>query len=108
SRFRNANRDSLIELVSTQLHPSGNTIARALLKLNEVIVHKRLRRFNELHFASKSAIVPPVSHQRRHSVKPSLVVDLDDKEIPSVFNAIRYLEIKRREPTFMLTKLLAV
>src|SRR6185436_4061540 len=43
SGFRNANRNSLIELVSTQLHPAGNTIARARLKLDDVIIHKALR-----------------------------------------------------------------
>src|SRR6185503_14182514 len=101
SGFRNANRDFLIEPVSTQLHPAGNMIARAGLKLDKVIVHKRLRSFNDLHFACESAVVPPVSHQRGHGIKSPLVVDLDDKEIASVFNAVRDLKIKRREATFM-------
>src|SRR5215813_4217865 len=83
-------------------------IARAFLKLNEVIIDKRGGRLDQLHVARDTAVVPPVRHQRRDSITPALVVDFNDKEVASVANEPRDLEVERREAPFVLTDLLAV
>ena len=77
-------------------------------KLDQIVMNKGGWSFDELHFASESAVVPPIGHQRGNSVAPAFVVDFDDEKIAGVANEIGDLEIKWREAAFVLPDLLAV
>src|SRR6185503_6351129 len=99
--LRNPHGNSLIELLACKLHPSAHTLPRAFLKLNQVVVYKRRWCFNELYFTREPAVVPPVSHQRRHSITTPLVIHFDDEKITGVASELRDLEIERCEAAFV-------
>src|SRR5207245_9042428 len=101
-RLRNSDCDPLIESCAIQFYPTTNSIPRAFLELDKVILHKRAGHLQKLHLARESAIVPPMRHQRRHSVSPALVIYFDNKEIGSVSDEPGYFKIERRESALVL------
>src|SRR4030095_2474039 len=93
----------LISCGAVNFDPAGDLIARTFLKLEEIVLDKSLRHFDECYFTSQASIVPPVSVERRHSITTTFVVDLDDKIIVFLMNKPCNLKVEWSETTFMTT-----